>query len=44
VNEIDLNGMAELAKVFSGMTGEFTQESISENIVKAYINSNDTKK
>ena len=35
VNDIDLNSAMEMARVFSGMTDEFTPE----NIVKAYVSS-----
>lgn len=40
INEIDLDSMMEMVNVFSGMTGEFTPESI----VNAYMNSDIHKK
>lgn len=40
INEVDLDGMMEMAKTFAGMTGEITPESI----VNAYITSDVHKK
>lgn len=39
INEVDLDSMMGMAQKLASMTGELTPENISENIVKAYINS-----
>ena len=44
INEIDLGGASKLVDIISNMDGDFNLENISENIVKAYINSDVAKK
>ena len=40
INDVDLDGMMDMAKLFTGMAGEFTPESV----VNAYMNSDTHKK
>lgn len=44
INEVDLDSMMGMAQKIASVSGDFTHENISENIVKAYIDYNAAKK